>query len=194
MTNLAVFASGNGTNFETIVNSCNDKTIDGQVVLLVCDNPDAYCLTRASSLNVPVFVIEPKKFKSKADYEQLILTELKKYKVQLICLAGYMRIVGSTLLDEYPNLILNIHPSLLPRFAGSPHAIEDAFYAREQTTGVTIHYVTSELDLGKPVAQQPIATAGLTLAELTQKLHEIEYKIYPRAISIVLQDKKLNNN
>lgn len=111
---LAVFASGSGTNFEAIVKSCLKGEISCQVEILICDKKDAYVLTRAKNLKIRTFVFDPHSYKKRSDYEKEIVKILRDLKIDLICLAGYMRIVGNTLLDAYKDRIINIHPALLP--------------------------------------------------------------------------------
>ena len=125
MKNLVVFASGNGSNFEAIAKACINKKIDAKVLLLVCDKKDAYAIKRAERLGIESFVVSPKDFPSKDDYEKAIADKLSSYNIDLICLAGYMRIIGKELLSKYEGIIINTHPSLLPSFRGKD-AIEQA--------------------------------------------------------------------
>ncbi len=118
MHRLAVFASGSGTNFEAIVQACEQGVLNARVVLMVCDKPGARVVER-----VETFVFSPKAYGSKADFEREIVALLDAAGVELVCLAGYMRIVGDTLLEAYGGRIINVHPSLLPAFRGA-HAIE----------------------------------------------------------------------
>ena len=122
---LAVFASGNGSNFEAIAAACADGRLDARVVLLVCDRPGAYVCERAARLGVETFAFRPKDYVSKEAYEQDIVRMLDERGVELVCLAGYMRILSRVMLDAYGGRIVNIHPSLLPAFKGA-HAIEEA--------------------------------------------------------------------
>ena len=141
MRRLAVFASGSGTNFEAIVTACERGVLDAEVVLV----------ERAAAHEVGAFVFAPKQYASKADYEREIVARLDAAGVELVCLAGYMRIVGDVLLGAYGGRIINIHPSLLPAFRGA-HAIEQALEYGVKVFGVTIHYVDAELDGGRIIA------------------------------------------
>ena len=125
MRRLAVFASGSGTNFEAIVRACEQGVLDAEVVLMVCDKPGAKVVERAAEHGVEAFVFAPKEYASKAAYEREIVARLDAAGVELVCLAGYMRIIGDELLGAYGGRIINIHPSLLPAFRGA-HAIEQA--------------------------------------------------------------------
>ncbi|MHA8110969.1 phosphoribosylglycinamide formyltransferase [Lactobacillaceae bacterium Melli_B4] len=175
---VAIFASGNGTNFEAIASA--DLPID--IKLLVCDHHDAHVLARAAKFGVPALVFEAKKGLSKQHRESVILTHLKAAGVQTILLAGYMRIIGPTLLDAYPQRIINIHPALLPNFPGL-HGIEDAYEANVPETGVTIHYVDYGVDTGQIIAQQSVRRfADDSVEDLATRIHEVEHQLYPNTI------------
>ncbi len=182
MKRIAIFASGSGTNFEALVCACENKTINGQVVLMVCDKPGAYVITRALNHNVDMFVFNPKDYKGKALYEKEIVNKLNEYNIDLICLAGYMRICGETLLNAYLGRIINIHPALLPSFKGA-HGILDAYNYGVKVFGVTIHYIDSGVDSGKIIAQKAFDyTEGDTLEMVEQKIHAIEHELYPEVL------------
>ena len=184
--NIAVFASGNGSNFEAIVRACKENKIEGATVsLLVCDRHDAYVLERAKRLDIKPFVFDPKSYSSKKEYEQNILDVLRANDIHIICLAGYMRIVGDTLLEAFPNRILNIHPSLLPSFKGAI-AIIEAFEFGVKVFGVTVHLIDNTIDGGTIIAQRAFEYHGDSLEEVEHRIHEIEYQLYPEAINMLL--------
>jgi phosphoribosylglycinamide formyltransferase len=184
--NIAVFASGNGSNFEAIVRACKENKIEGATVsLLVCDRYDAYALERAKKLDIKPFVFDPKSYSSKKEYEQKILDVLRANDIHIICLAGYMRIVGDTLLEAFPNRILNIHPSLLPSFKGAI-AIIEAFEFGVKVFGVTVHLIDNTIDGGTIIAQRAFEYHGDSLEEVEHRIHEIEYQLYPEAINMLL--------
>ncbi len=184
--NIAVFASGNGSNFEAIVRACKENKIEGATVsLLVCDRYDAYALERAKKLDVKPFVFDPKSYSSKKEYEQKILDVLRANDIHIICLAGYMRIVGDTLLEAFPNRILNIHPSLLPSFKGAI-AIIEAFEFGVKVFGVTVHLIDNTIDGGTIIAQRAFEYHGDSIEEVEHRIHEIEYQLYPEAINTLL--------
>ncbi|MBC6388846.1 phosphoribosylglycinamide formyltransferase [Lactobacillus kunkeei] len=175
---VAIFASGNGTNFDAIAEA--DLPID--IKLLVCDHHDAFVVQRAEEKNVEVLIAELHKGEKRAIREGRILEELKKKGVKVIILAGYMRIVGETLLNAYPNKIINIHPALLPSFPGK-QGILDAYNAGVDKTGVTIHFVDSGIDSGKIIAQEEVyRKEGDSLADLENRIHDVEHQLYPRTI------------
>lgn len=181
MRRLAVFASGSGTNFEAIADACSRGEIGAEVVLLVCDRPDAQVVARAAARGIETFLFRAKEYASKADYEHEIVRWLDAAGVDLICLAGYMRIVGEVLLNAYEGRIVNIHPSLLPAFRGA-HAIEQALACGVKVFGVTIHYVDATLDGGRIIAQRAFEYHGNDLAELEAKIHAVEYPLYIETI------------
>ncbi len=184
---LAIFASGNGSNFEAIAQACADGRIDAEVVVCVTDKPGAYVTKRAEKFGVPVLEFRPKDYSSKADFERILVERLTEAEVDLVCLAGYMRIVGEVLLDAYGDRIINIHPALLPAFKGA-HAIKDAFEYGVKVYGVTIHYVDSSLDGGKIISQAAVPYEGDDIDELESLIHAQEHILYPATI------QKLINN
>lgn len=188
MRQIAVFASGRGSNYEAIEKAILKNKIDGcRVALLVCDKPDAPVLKLAEKFNRKTFVFDPKGYKSKADYEADIVEALRDHKIDLICLAGYMRIVGDTLLKEYKDRIINIHPSLLPSFKGK-NGIKDAFEYGVKVFGVTIHYVSKEIDGGRIIAQRAFEYYGDEIVELEDRIHKLEHELYPQTIKKLIKE------
>ena len=185
---IAVFASGNGSNFEAIAAAFSQKKIAGQLSLVFCDQPEAYVLTRAQKRKIPVVCFSPSDFPSRGQYEEQVLKHLKEHRIDLIVLAGYLRIIGKTLLEAYPKRIVNIHPSLLPSFPGL-HGIEEAFHYGVKITGITIHYVDSGVDTGPIIFQTTtkIDTED-TLDTLTEKIHALEHEWYPKIISQIVKE------
>ncbi len=179
---IAVFASGNGSNFEAIVNASKENNFNAEVAILISDNKDSYAITRAKNHNIPVFAFNAKAYTSKVDFEKEIIAQLQKHQVELIVLAGYMRIIGETLLSAYPQQIINIHPSLLPAFAGKS-GIEDAYNYGVKIFGVTVHYVNEGVDTGEIIDQECFkAEENESLDSITEKIHKIEHQIYPAVI------------
>lgn len=190
MTSLAVFASGSGTNYEAIVQACLDGRIAGRVVLLVCDNPDAYVLERAKQYGTPTLVFRPKDYPSKAAFETEIADHMDRLQVQLVCLAGYMRIIGDTLLERYGGRIINIHPSLLPAFKGK-NAVEQAVAYGVKVFGISVHWVDRTLDGGKIIAQRAFEYDGNDPTEVHRLGQQIEHQLYVEAINRVLNGKRV---
>ena len=189
MKKLAVFASGSGTNFEAIAQACADGRIDAEVVLMVCDVPDAAVIGRALRFGIETFVFKPKSYAGgKAEYEAAIVSKLDALGVDLVCLAGYMRIVGDTLLNAYDGRIINIHPSLLPAFKGA-HAVEQAVAYGVKVYGISIHYVNSDLDGGKIIAQRAFDYDGNDPAEVHRIGQKIEHQLYIETINKILCER-----
>lgn len=188
MHRLAVFASGSGTNFEAIVQACEQGVLNARVVLMVCDKPGARVVERAAAHGVETFVFSPKAYGSKADFEREIVALLDAAGVELVCLAGYMRIVGDTLLEAYGGRIINVHPSLLPAFRGA-HAIEQALDYGVKVFGVTIHWVDATLDGGCIIAQRAFAYEGDDAAELERMVHRTEHPLYIETIQKLLKER-----
>lgn len=184
---LAVFASGNGSNFEAVAQSIQNGEVDGELALLVCDQKEAFVLTRAEKLGVQSVTFSPKTFESKIAYEKELLVHLKGARVELIVLAGYMRIVGKTLLQAYPHRIINIHPSLLPMYPGR-QGILDAFMDKVEQTGVTVHLVDEGVDTGPILAQKTVAIEQTdTIDSLERKIHAVEHELFPKVIQKVIK-------
>ena len=183
---LAVFASGTGTNFDAIARACAEGVIDADVAVMVCDKPGAAVIEKAERYGVDTFVFSPKSYPSKAAYEMEIVEVLDARKIDLVCLAGYMRIVGDVLLGAYEGRIINIHPSLLPSFKGA-HAVEDAVAYGVKVYGITIHWVNADLDGGKIIAQRAFDYDGNDPAEVHRIGQKIEHQLYIETINKLIQ-------
>ncbi len=183
MKKIAVFASGNGSNFQVIAEQF-------PVEFVFSDHRDAYVLERAEKLGVTAHAFELKEFDSKVDYEKAIVALLEKYDIDLVCLAGYMKIVGTTLLKAYEGRIINIHPAYLPEFPGA-HGIDDAWEAGVDQSGVTIHWVDSGVDTGTVIKQVRVPRlGGDTIESFEARIHENEYKLYPEVLESLGVEKK----
>lgn len=180
---IAVFASGSGSNFGSIMEAIADQRIQGaEIVLLVCDKPGAYVLERAAQYNVPTFAFRAKDYPDKVAFETEILRRLEEEGVELIVLAGYMRLIGETLLRAYGGRMINLHPSLLPSFTGKD-AIGQAFNYGVKITGVTVHFVDEGMDTGPIIAQRMVPVEeGDTVELLANRIHEIEHKLLPEVV------------
>jgi phosphoribosylglycinamide formyltransferase-1 len=182
MKNIAIFASGSGSNFQAIIDAIQEGKLDAQVNLLVCDQPNAFVIERAKNAGIPSFVFQAKQFKSKEAYETEIVQELNKRDVEFVVLAGYMRLIGSVFLNEYQGRIVNIHPSLLPAFPGKD-AIGQAIRAGVKESGVTVHFVDEGMDTGPIIAQESVSIdVNDTSESLQPKIHAIEHKLYPAVL------------
>lgn len=184
---IAIFASGQGTNFQTIADAVREGKLDVTIELLVCDKPSAPVIQRASQAGVDAFVFKPKDYPSREAYESEILKELQNRQVDLVVLAGYMRILTPTLVEPYMGRMINIHPSLLPSFPGI-NAIGQALEHGVKVTGVTVHFVDGGLDSGPIIAQTAVpVNEEDDEASLTVRIQQAEKELYPEAIRLIAQ-------
>lgn len=191
---VAILASGNGSNFEALAHQFQAGLLPGELAFVFSDHHDAYVLERAQRLNVRAFSFEVKEFENKAAYEKALLQLLQEQEIDLIVLAGYMRIIGQTLLSHYSNRILNIHPSLLPSFPGL-HGIKDAYEYGVKVTGVTVHLVDDGVDTGPIIAQEPVMILPEdSLESLEEKIHQTEHRLYPKVLRDVLLQSEKNKS
>jgi phosphoribosylglycinamide formyltransferase-1 len=184
---FAVFVSGAGTNLQALIDTIKDRPeFPGRIALVVSDKPEAKGVERARAAGIPVFAKRVKDYPSKAAFELDVKQALESHGVRFVALAGYMRIVGPTLLDAYRGRMVNIHPSLLPAFPGL-NAVREALNAGVEQTGVTIHYVDDGVDTGPIIAQEAVLiTPGMSEAELLERVHEVEHRLYPKVLEELL--------
>lgn len=192
MKKIAVFASGSGSNFQAIVDAVNAGTLDAEIRLLVCDQPSAAVLQRAQQARINIFCISPKDFADKTAFEKEIVQQLKSWDVEFIVLAGYMRLIGPVILQEYPESIVNIHPSLLPDFPGKD-AIGQAMDAGVQVSGLTIHYVDAGMDTGPIIAQTEIQIhANDSRDDVQKRIQQAEHICYPKVLQELFTKETTN--
>jgi phosphoribosylglycinamide formyltransferase-1 len=186
---IAVFASGSGSNFQAIVDHVQQGKLDVSIELLVCDRPQAQVVERAKQAEVPVFKFQPKQYERREDYETLILQELVERKVDLVVMAGYMRIITGTLVEPFYGRMINVHPSLLPSFPGIK-AISQAYEYGVKVTGVTVHFVDGGLDSGPIIAQRAVEVGeGESEEALTRRVHAVEHELLPTIIGWIRSGK-----
>jgi len=187
--NIAVFCSGNGSNFQAIADSVRRGEIAAKIALMVCDNPKAFALARAKKLEIKSLLIERKNFKTKEEFEAGVIRNLEKESIELICLAGFMRLISPGFVQRYRNKILNIHPALLPAFKGT-RSIKDALGYGVKVTGVTVHLVDEKTDHGPIILQKALEIKENDTEEsLAGRIHEIEHELYPQAIKLFVEGK-----
>ncbi|WP_422122612.1 phosphoribosylglycinamide formyltransferase [Planococcus sp. X10-3] len=177
-TKIAVFASGNGSNFQAIADAVKAGALEAEIMLVVTDRPNAYVLDRAKAAEITPFAFVPADFDSKQAYEEMLKEKLQNLGVEWIVLAGFMRLIGPVLLDAYENRIVNIHPSVLPAFPGKD-AIGQTMAADAKTAGVTVHFVDAGMDTGNIIAQQSFSVNGRGREAVEQEIHAIEHRLYP---------------
>lgn len=183
---IAVFASGHGTNFQAIAEAVRRGEIPATIELMVCDQPGARVIDRAREAGVETLVIRRRNYPAKHAFEKEIVAACRARGIDYIFLAGYMRILGRTLLEAYPHRIVNLHPALLPSFTGLD-AIGQAFRKGVKITGVTVHYVDAGMDTGPIIAQAAVPIKdGDTIDSLTDRVHETEHVLYPKTIAELL--------
>lgn len=187
---LAVFASGSGSNFGAIMEAIENGTITGaDIVLLVCDKPGAYVLERAAQYGIPTFVFQAKEYPDKVAFETEILRRLEEAGVEHIILAGYMRLIGETLLRAYGGRMINLHPSLLPSFSGKD-AIGQAFRYGVKVTGITVHFVDEGMDTGPIIAQRTVEVQqGDTEETLAARIHTEEHLLLPEVVQLLVNNR-----
>jgi len=187
--NIAVFASGRGTNFGAIIRAVKKGRLKASLSLLVSDNPKAGAIGRAKRAGVKVALVKREDFASKNEFENKIIEHLENEKIDLIVLAGFMRLLSPELVQKYKGRILNIHPAILPSFKGG-HGIGDAFNYGVKVTGVTVHFVDEDMDHGPIIMQEAVKIRQDDTPEsLEARIHKIEHAIYPEAIKLFIEGK-----
>lgn len=181
---IAVFASGQGSNFAALIQAQREgKLGGGSIELLVSDKPEAPVAQRAEEAGIPALLLRPKEFASRELYEAAIVAELQRREIGLVVLAGYMRLITPVLLEPYAGRIINVHPSLLPAFAGKD-AIGQALAYGVKLTGVTVHFVDGGMDTGPVIAQRSVlVNPGDTAESLAERIHQVEYELYPEVVA-----------
>ncbi|PUU87918.1 MULTISPECIES: phosphoribosylglycinamide formyltransferase [Halanaerobium] len=189
MLKLAVFASGRGSNFQSIIDSIKSGAIPAEVKLLISDNQDAGALKRAERENVEHLFIDPTHFETKADYEKELIGLLKNAEVELVVLAGYMRILSPLFVQKFKNQIINIHPSLLPAFKGLDAQKQAVDYGVKYS-GCTVHFVDQGMDTGPIIKQAVVEVKADDSADnLAARILKEEHRIYPEAVKLIAEGK-----
>ena len=186
---LAVLVSGRGSNLQSIIDAIREGRLDATVVTVVSNRAEAAALTRAREAGIEAVFVDPRDFANRHAYDAALAALLTERQIDLVCLAGFMRLVGAPLLEAFPNRVLNIHPSLLPSFPGL-HAQRQAIEHGVRVSGATVHLVTSELDGGPIILQAAVPVLeGDTEDSLATRILVEEHRIYPEAIRIVLDGR-----
>lgn len=179
---IGVLISGSGTNLQAIIDRINDGSLNASVELVISSRPDAYGLKRAEAADVDSFTLSKEFYKENDDPDEFIARMFRERGCEYIIMAGYMRMVHASLLDAFPNRVVNLHPALLPSFRGA-HAIQDAFDRGVKVTGVTVHFANEEYDKGPIIAQRALTVEeGWDVDTLEAHIHEIEHELYPEVI------------
>ena len=196
MKRLTILVSGSGSNMQSIADSTNRGILKGlaEIVLVISNNPNAYDLKRAENGNIKVVCIERKDFEDEKSFNGTILEELQNIKTDIVCLAGYIRMIGQEIIDVYRGRMLNIHPALLPKFGGKGmygyHVHEAVVKAGEKKSGATVHFVEEKYDTGKIIIQHEVEVfKSDTPQDVAKKVLAVEHRIYPEAIKKVIKNE-----
>ena len=183
---IAVLISGRGSNLQALIDAIGDGRLKAEIAVVISNKPGAGGLDRARAAGIETVTIVHRDYPTREAFEEVLVRELQQRGVSLICLAGFMRLLGRTFLDAFPNAILNIHPSLLPSFPGVD-AQKQALDHGAKVAGATVHFVTGELDGGPIIQQASVAVDDDDTPEtLAARILEVEHRIYPEAIGLVL--------
>lgn len=189
MKNIVVLISGSGSNLQAIIDNCNTKYINAEITCVISNNPGAYGLERATSANINSIVINNKDYKSRSCFDSELIKVLDELNPDLIVLAGFMRILTEKLTSKFFGKIVNIHPSLLPKYPGL-NTHQEVIDNKDKIHGVSIHYVSSKLDCGPLIAQGEIKTKAYeNINHLIKRIHKIEHIIYPEIIKYICDDR-----
>jgi phosphoribosylglycinamide formyltransferase-1 len=184
---LGVLISGRGSNLKAIIDAIEDKRLEATIAIVISNRPDAPGLEYAREAGIETLVISHKGFSSREEYDRALAKALQDRGVALVCLAGFMRLLSPVMVEAFPNRILNIHPSLLPKYPGL-HPQQQALDDAATVSGATVHFVNTELDAGPIVLQHEVPVLpGDTEASLADRILHVEHALYPEAIAAVLK-------
>tara|TARA_B100000579_G_scaffold417415_1_gene413924 strand:+ start:177 stop:875 length:699 start_codon:yes stop_codon:yes gene_type:complete len=182
---LGILASGNGSNFENIIKSIQNKQLNAEVSILIVNNPNCLAINKAIKYDIPYVIINHRNCNSRLEHDILVKKKLEELSVELVVMAGWMRIVGDEIINRFNNRLINIHPSLLPSFKGVD-AIQQAIDKRVKITGCSVHYVQKEVDSGSIIIQAAVPLEEQDSKEtLRKRIQDMEHIILPIAIAKV---------
>ncbi len=189
---LGILASGNGSNFEYIIKAIQDKQLNAEISILIVNNPNCLAIKKAIKYDIPYLIINHRACASRLEHDRLIMKKLDELSVELVVMAGWMRIVGEELINKFKNRLINIHPSLLPSFKGMD-AIQQAIDNRVKITGCTVHYVQKEVDSGSIIIQAAVPLKEQDSKDtLRKRIQDMEHIILPIAIAKVAMKLRTN--
>lgn len=184
---VGVLISGNGSNLQALIDACKDPAYPAEITAVISNKDDAYGINRASEAGIATHVINHKDYKTREAFDEAVQQMLKRHNVEIVCLAGFMRLLSPWFVRQWDGRMLNIHPSLLPKFKGA-HAIRDALAAGEKVTGCTVHFVVPEVDSGPVILQAEVPILkNDTEQSLAERIHVEEHKIYPQALKQIAE-------
>lgn len=185
---LGVLISGRGSNLKAIIDAIERKTLDASIAIVISNRADAPGLDHARQARIETLVISHKDYATREDYDRALVAALEKRNVGLVCLAGFMRLLSPVFVNAYPNRILNIHPSLLPKYPGL-HPQQQALDDGATVSGASVHFVNKDLDAGPIVLQREVPVLpGDTADTLADRILAVEHRLYPEAITKVLSN------
>jgi phosphoribosylglycinamide formyltransferase-1 len=186
---IAVLISGNGTNLQAIIDQCEQGAIDGTVACVISNKSSAFGLERAMNHGIPALFLDHRKYADRLEYDAALVDILREHRIDLVVLAGFMRIVTPILLNAFPNRVMNIHPALLPSFPGLD-AQRQALEYGVKVSGCTVHFVDAGTDTGPIILQAVVPVLeDDTVETLSQRIHGEEHKLYPAAIQLFAQGR-----
>lgn len=187
MRRIGVLISGRGSNLRAILEAVERGELDASIVVVMSNQPEAPGLAHAQAAGIAIEVLEPRAFRSRAEYDAALVDRLRQHRVELVCLAGFMRLLGPVFTDAFRDAILNVHPSLLPAFPGMD-AQRQALEYGVKVAGCTVHFVNEALDAGPIVLQRAVPVLpDDTVDTLSARILAAEHRIYPEAITLVLR-------
>ena len=186
---IAVLASGSGSNLKALIDSIKDGSLPAEIALVISNNPEAFALERAKREGIESKVVRVSDFDSRDNYDEELITIIKEYNIELVVLAGYMLICSKPFVEEFYGKLINLHPSMLPKFPGAD-AIGDALRSGAKVTGVTVHFVDEGCDTGPIIFQEEIAIKEDDTEEtLAKRIYAVEHKILPKAVKYYAQGR-----
>ncbi len=187
--NIGVLVSGSGSNFQSIIDQTENGNLDAVIKVVICNNPDAYALERAKKHNIPSVIIDHKDFKDRSELDEKMIDILKSYSVELVIMAGFMRVLTPLFIKAFPMRIMNIHPAILPSFQGT-HAQERAFNYGVKFSGCSVHFADEGVDTGPVIIQSVVPVYDDDTADtLQERILKEEHRIFPQAIQFYAEGK-----
>ncbi len=187
--NLAVLASGSGSNLQAIIHAAERGELGGTVRTVLSDRREAFALQRARNHDIEAIYCRPRDYSNRAEYDEAVCSILEERKIELVILAGFMRLLSPLFVERYQGRIMNIHPALLPAFPGL-QGVKQALDYGVKVSGCTVHFVDEGLDTGPIILQEAVPVLETDDEEtLQQRIHEVEHRLYPRAVALYIQGR-----
>lgn len=189
MITLGILISGSGTNLQAIIEAIAAGELDARIGLVLSNKQDAYGLTRAQDAGIEARFVDPQSFESMHEYNEALREALQASNVDYVVMAGYMKLLGTEVLNAFPQRVVNLHPALLPSFPGA-HGIADALDYGVKVTGVTVHFADEVFDRGAIIAQEAVVVReDDTQDSLAERIHEVEHRLYPAALQLIAENR-----